>query len=97
MRIEIRELEAHPIDFDEELPPESIDLAPDWRQTCPLQSSGRAQVVEEHHGKRQLIQDIRVVGKLKTRIETAGARCLEPVAQDISRDFDLLYRPQRTD
>jgi uncharacterized protein len=97
MLIEIRELEAHPMDFDEELPPESIDLGPDWRQTGPLKSSGRAQLVEEHHGKRQLIQDIRVIGKLKTRIETACARCLEPVLQDISRDFDLLYRPQGAD
>jgi len=97
MLIEIRELEAHPIDFDEELAPASVDLGPDWRQTGSLKAAGRAQLVEEHHGKHKLIKDIRVAGKLKTRIETACARCLEPVQQDIARDFDLLYRPQGSD
>jgi uncharacterized protein len=97
MLIEIRELEAHPIDFDEELSPEAIDLSPDWRQTGPIKSTGRAQLVEEHHGKHRLIKDIRVAGNLKARIETGCARCLEPVQCDISRDFDLLYRPQGAD
>lgn len=97
MLIGIRELEAHPIDFEEDLPPEVVDLAPDWRQIGPLHSSGRAQLVEEHHGKHQLIRDIRIAGRLKTRVETACARCLEPVQQDIVRDFDLLYRPQGAD
>src|SRR6185369_7587849 len=97
MLIAIRELEAHPVDFKEDLPPESVDLAPDWRQIGPLHSTGRAQLVEEHHGKHQTIRDIRIAGRLMTRIETGCARCLEAVQQDIVRDFDLLYRPQGAD
>jgi|SRR5690242_6337875 len=97
MFIEIRDLEAQPLDFDEELAPESLDLGPDWRQTGPLKADGRAQLVEEHHGKHQLIKDIRVKGRLQTSVETGCARCLEPVTAAISREFDLLYRPQGAD
>ena len=97
MFIQVRELEAHPIDFDETLAPGALELIPEWRQISPLKASGRVQLVEERHGKHKLIQDIRVTGNLKTRVETGCARCLEPVEQDISRDFDLLYRPQGAD
>jgi len=54
--------------------------------------------VEEHHGgKRKKIQDIRLVGKLSTRVESSCARCLEPVARVVDREFDLLYRPEGID
>ena len=49
--IEVRELEAHPVDFDEELEPGAIDFGPDVRQIADLKSAGRAQLVREHHGK----------------------------------------------
>ncbi|MGC1961394.1 MAG: DUF177 domain-containing protein, partial [Candidatus Sulfotelmatobacter sp.] len=53
--------------------------------------------VEEHHGKHKIIQDIRIQGRLATRLELICARCLEPVMQDVKREFDLLYRPQGAD
>ncbi len=62
-----------------------------------LRTAGRAQLVEEHHGKHQTVQDIRVAGDLSIRVEVPCARCLEPVVQNLKRDFDLLYRPQGTD
>jgi DUF177 domain-containing protein len=97
MFIEIRELELHPVDFQEEFGPGVLDLGPDIDQRTPLKTEGRAQLVEEHHGKRQSLKDIRLRGQLSTSLELLCARCLEPIAQDIGRDFDLLYRPQGAD
>jgi uncharacterized protein len=93
MFIEVAELELHPIDFQEEFPPDAIDLGADVRQRTPLKTSGRAQLVEEHRGKREVIQDIRLQGELSTSLELPCARCLEPVVNDVARAFDLLYRP----
>jgi len=97
MFFEIRDLELHPIDFAERFPPGAIDLGVDYRQVAPLETSGRADLVEEHHGKHKVIKDIRVKGGLATRLESSCARCLEPIVQDVQRDFDLLYRPQGAD
>jgi uncharacterized protein len=97
MFFEIRDLELHPIEFEEKFPPSSVDLGPDYRQISAVESSGRADLVEEHHGKHQIIKDIRIQGKLATRLESECARCLEPLTQDVTRDFDLLYRPLGAD
>jgi len=97
MLIEIAELELHPIDFQEEFLPDAIDLGADVRQTSVLKTSGRAQLVEEHHGKHKVIKDIRLQGDLATTLEVSCARCLEAVTQNVARAFDLLYRPQGTD
>ncbi len=97
MLFEIQELERHPVDFKQEFAPNAIDLGDELGQVAVLKSAGRAQLVEEHHGKHQIIQDIRVKGGLSTRLEWACARCLEPVTLDVKRDFDLLYRPLGVD
>ncbi|HET7441462.1 MAG TPA: DUF177 domain-containing protein [Terriglobales bacterium] len=97
MLIEIRELELHPVDFEEEFGPGAIDFGPDIRQHSALKSNGRAQLVEEHHSKHKILKDIRLKGGLSTSLELGCARCLEPIAQDIKRDFDLLYRPLGAD
>jgi len=97
MFIEIRELELHPVDFNESFGAGVIDLGADYHQTSDLQASGRAQLVEEHHGKHRTIKDIRLNGQLAGRLEMACARCVEPVAQDVERSFDLLYRPLGVD
>jgi len=44
-----------------------------------------------------VVQDIRLKGKLETRLEVACARCLDPVVVPVKRSFDLLYRPLGTD
>jgi DUF177 domain-containing protein len=97
MLIEIKDLELHPVDFQEEFSPGAIDLGEDVRQQTVLRSEGRADLVEEHHGKHQIVQDIRLKGKLETELEVACARCLEPVDLPVQRSFDLLYRPLGTD
>lgn len=97
MLIEIHVLELHPIEFAEEFAPGVIDFGPDLRQRTALQASGRAQLIEEHHGKHQRINDIRLSGSLATTFELPCARCLEPVVQEVGREFDLLYRPLGVD
>ncbi len=97
MLIEIRELEVHAVDFDEQVVPGVVDLGPEIRQTGELKASGRAQLVREHHGKHKLINDIRVTGELAVNVELGCARCLEPIVRDVAKKFDLLYRPQGSD
>jgi len=95
--LDIKELELHPLDFAEEFQPDVIDLGAEARQRGPLKASGHAEVVEEHHGKHEVIKDIRLRGNLSADLELQCARCLEPVPQKIRRDFELLYRPLGAD
>jgi uncharacterized protein len=97
MFLDIQELERHPIEFKEEFQPGVLDFGEDLRQRTPLHTSGRAELVEEHHGKHKVVIDIRLRGTLSASLELNCARCLEPVAQNVTRDFDLLYRPLGTD
>jgi uncharacterized protein len=97
MFLDIKDLERHPLDFEEVFQPDVIDLGGEARQRTPLKAGGRAELVEEHHGKHQVIKDIRLRGRLSAGIELQCARCLEPVSQDIVRDFELLYRPLGAD
>jgi uncharacterized protein len=97
MLIEIRELEVHAVDFDERIAPGIIDFGSEVTQKTLLTSAGRAQLVQEHHGKHQLINDIRIVGDFSTAVELPCARCLDPITRDIANNFDLLYRPLGAD
>ena len=97
MFIEIHQLELQPLDFEEEYPPGTIDFGPDITQRGGLQAAGRAELIEEHHGKHQKIRDIRLKGEVGTALELACARCLEPVVEQVERSFDLLYRPLGVD
>jgi uncharacterized protein len=97
MFLDLKDLERHPLDFEEELQPDVLDLGGEARQRTPLKTAGRAELVEEHHGKHQIIKDIRLRGRLSAGLELQCARCLEPVQQDIARDFELLYRPLGAD
>jgi uncharacterized protein len=97
MLLEIKELEAHAVDFDEQIAPGVIDLGPEIMQNGNLTASGRAQLVREQHGRHESINDIRVAGEFSTKVELLCARCLEPIARDVAKKFDLLYRPQGAD
>jgi uncharacterized protein len=97
MLIEIRDLEFHPVDFHEEFPPGAIDFGPELRQLSLMRAAGRAQLIEEQHRKKNKIRDIRLNGEVAAGFEVACARCLEPVLQNVQRNFDLLYRPQGSD
>ncbi len=97
MFLDIKDLELHPIDFTEEFQPGVIDLGNDARQKTALKATGRAELVEEHHGKHKVIKDIRLRGTVKAGLELQCARCLDPVPQEVNREFELLYRPLGAD
>ena len=56
----------------------------EFRQVEPLEVRATAELVEDQ---------IRITGELQTRLEINCARCLEPVHEDVTREFDLFYRP----
>jgi len=97
MFLDIKQLALHPLEFAEEFQPDVIDLDGEARLRGSVKASGRAEVVEEHHGKHQVIKDIRLRGRLSAGLELQCARCLEPLHQDVKRDFELLYRPLGAD
>ena len=97
MLIRVRELELRNLEFDETFQPGAIEFGVDFRQVGPLRSTGRAELIVEHRGHHQDVEDIRLVGKVETQLEYSCARCLEPVAHDVNWAFDLIYRPLGVD
>ena len=93
MEFKVIELEKEPIDFDLQFQPGSIDYVEEAVQTGPLSTSGRAEVLHEHHGPKQIISDIRLKGHFAGSFEVPCARCVEPVATSLEGDFDLIFRP----
>ncbi len=97
MLIRVRELELRKLEFNEAYPPDAIELGLDIKQVGELHTKGRAELVVEHRGRRENVEDIRLVGHLDAQLEVPCARCLDPVTHDIDWEFDLLYRPQGVD
>ena len=97
MFIRIKELELRKIEFDENISPGVIDLGEDIEQKSPVVTSGRAELIRENRGARQVVEDIRLVGRFSIEVEMRCARCLEPVEESVAEDFDLLYRPLGVD
>ncbi|MFZ1083768.1 MAG: DUF177 domain-containing protein [Terracidiphilus sp.] len=97
MEFIVSELEREPIDFDLKLLPGAVDLGEDAAQQGPLEVSGRAEVIHEHRGPRDIVADIRLKGRFAGRFEVPCARCVEPVEIPLSGDFDLIFRPVAAD
>ena len=65
--------------------PGAIDYeSSEVKQIGPLEVNATAELIDGQ---------IRVEGQFETKIEMACARCLEPVVEEVSRPFDLLYSP----
>ncbi len=97
MLIRVAELRVHRAEFREDLQPGAIEFGPDVRQMGPLHTDGRAELIVEHRGHKENVEDIRVVGKLEVAMEVNCARCLDLVQYTVNRAFDLLYRPLGVD
>ncbi len=91
------QLEKEPLAFDVALPPGAIDYAADVRQVGPLPVKGTADLIVEHRGPHEHVQDIRLRAAYDGQFELLCARCLDPVPQPLKGDFDLLFRPQAAD
>ena len=62
-----------------------------------MATSGRAEVLHEHRGPRDIVADIRLRGKFSGKFQVPCARCVEPVEIALSADFDLIFRPAGAD
>lgn len=97
MEFKISELEREPIDFDLQFKPGSIDYGEEAEQTGPLATEGRAEVLHEHRGPKEVVADIRLKGRWKGDFQIPCARCVEPVATPLDGEFDLIFRPLGVD
>ncbi|MBT9332065.1 YceD family protein [Paracidobacterium acidisoli] len=97
MQITVLDLEREPIEFDLALPPGSIHYGDETTQAGPLAVTGRADLIEEHRGPREIIPDIRVRAEYNGSFQILCARCLEPVENTLAGQFDLLFRPLGAD
>jgi len=88
MFLDVKELAVRKLRIQKFYPPGTIDYhSEDFRQTAVLEVRATAELVDGQ---------IRLSGELHTRVELVCARCLDPVTEEISRDFDLFYRPMDT-
>ena len=97
MLITIPDLEREPLEFDINLAPGKIDYGEDVTQVGDLAVEGRAELIEEHRGPREIVPDIRLRAKYEGNAQVACARCLEPVEHALKGDFDLIFRPLGVD
>jgi len=88
MFLDVKELAVRKIRIRKSYAPGTVDYhTGDFRQVEPLEVRATAELLEGQ---------IRVTGELHTRLEMNCARCLEPVNEDVAREFDLFYRPLAT-
>ena len=97
MLITPAQLVDEPLQLDETLPAGAIDYAPDICQVGPLHLKGQAELLVEHRGPREFVDDIRLRAHYSGEFSQLCARCLEPVAQPLAGDFDLIFRPEGVD
>ena len=83
MFIKVKDLELRRLEFDENFPPGSFELVEDVTQTTPLTAVGRAELIREDRGGKNIVEDIRLVGKFSTGVQILCARCLEPVQNSV--------------
>jgi uncharacterized protein len=85
MFLDVKELAVRKIRIRKSYAPGSVDFhSGEFRQVEPLEVRATAELVEDQ---------IRISGSLHTRLELVCARCLDAVLEEVSRDFDLFYRP----
>jgi uncharacterized protein len=97
MEFKISELEREPIDFDLEVAPGAVDFGQEAEQAGLLTTAGRAEVLHEHRGPREIVADIRLRGRFAGKFQVPCARCVEPVEIPLAAEFDLIFRPAGAD
>ncbi len=97
MLITTTDLEREPLHFDTSFPPKGIDFGPDVEQRGPMHAAGLAELLEEHRGPKEIVQDIRLRGAYDGSFQVPCARCLEPVPHALAGDYDVLFRPVGVD
>jgi uncharacterized protein len=97
MEFKVSELEREPIDYDLQLEAGAVDFGEEAEQVGLLTTAGRAEVLHEHRGPKDIVADIRLRGNFAGNFQVPCARCVEPVEIPLSADFDLIFRPAGAD
>jgi len=85
MFLDVQELAVRKVRIRKSYAPGMLDFqSQDFRQAGPLDVRATAELVEGH---------IRIYGQMNVRVELVCARCLDAVTEEVSKDFDLYYRP----
>ncbi len=91
------QLVDEPLALNLQIPEGEIDYATDVRQVGPLTVNGRAELLVEHRGHKETVEDIRVRATLAGSFELLCARCLTGVPTPLEARFDLIFRPGGVD
>ena len=86
-----------PLRLDESFSEGVIDYPQDIRQIGPLPVKGQAELILEHRGPKEFVEDIRLRASYEGNFGMLCARCLDPVEQHLSGSFDLIFRPAEVD
>ncbi len=97
MLISASDLERDPLEFNLGVPSADVGYGELLTQLGELAVEGRADLIHEHRGPREIVPDIRIRLKYSGNFETPCARCLEPVAIPLSGSVDLIFRPTGVD
>ncbi len=85
MFLHVKELAAQKTRIRKSFAPGALDFhTAEFRQAEPLDVRATAELVENQ---------IHIFGSLHTRLELPCARCLDTVLEEVTREFDLYYRP----
>jgi uncharacterized protein len=85
MFLDVKDLAVRKVRIRKSYAPGSIDYGiSEVKQAEPLEATATAELLEGQ---------IRITGDLETKIEMVCARCLEPVIEEVHKDFDLFYQP----
>jgi uncharacterized protein len=85
MFLDVKDLAVRKVRIRKTYAPGSIDYGiSEVKQAGPLEVTAAAELLEGQ---------IRITGELETKIEMVCARCLEPVIEEVHKDFDLFYQP----
>lgn len=88
MFLDVKELAVRKARIQKSYPVGTIDFhTGEFAQVDPLEVQATAELMDGQ---------IRICGHLHTRIELVCSRCLEAVSEEVSRDFDLFYRPVKS-
>ena len=91
------DLEKESLQIHETIASGTIDYAVDITQTGIMPVDGQADLIVEHRGSNEFVNDIRLRAKFSAQFEVLCARCVDPVAVPLSGDFDLIFRPADAD
>lgn len=88
MFLDVHELATRKIRIRKNYPPGTLDFhSGEFHQIEPLDVRATAELVDDR---------IRIYGTFHTRLEMVCARCLEIVVEEVSKNFDLFYRPMNS-